>query len=166
MSFVGKHTAVGRIGAAKILIVEDEFLIAMECEWILADAGHEVVGIAADEQQAVSLAERTRPDLVLMDIRLARGGDGIAAAKAIRSRYGTRSVFVSAHGERETRTRGEAADPAGWLVKPYTAATLLEAVDEAIVRLAPDEAIVRLWPFDAAGAGREKPPPDDEGGGC
>ena len=134
MSFAAGHTASGRTGPARILIVEDEFLIAMECEWILADAGHEVVGVAADEQQALSLAERARPDLVLMDIRLARGGDGIEVAKAIRSRCGIRSLFVSAHGERETRDRGRAADPAGWLVKPYTAGMLLDAVD-AVLRL-------------------------------
>ena len=132
MSFVGTHTEPGRIGPLRILIVEDEFLIAAECEWILADAGHEVVGIAADEQQAISLAERARPDLVLMDIRLARGGDGINAAKSIRARCGIRSLFVSAHGERETRDRGKAADPAGWLVKPYTAGMLLNAIDAAV----------------------------------
>ncbi|MEC5325739.1 response regulator [Aurantimonas sp. A3-2-R12] len=135
MTLLGKHAAAGRDDPAKILIVEDEFLIAMECEWILTEAGHDVVAVAADEQQAVSFAERTRPDLVLMDIRLARGGDGITAAKAIRSRYGIGILFVSAHGERETRERGESADPVGWLVKPYTAGTLLEAIDKAIVRL-------------------------------
>lgn len=118
-----------------ILIVEDEFLIASECEWILSDAGFEVLGLAADEQEALSLAEQTRPHLVLMDIRLARGGDGIEAAKLIRSRCGIRSLFVSAHGDPETQSRGSAADPVGWLVKPYTPSMLLEAVDEALVRL-------------------------------
>lgn len=135
MSFVAGHTASGRIGPARILVVEDEFLIAMECEGILMEAGHEVVGVAADEQQALSLAERGRPDLVLMDIRLARGSDGIEVAKAIRARHGIRSLFVSAHGERETRDRGRAADAAGWLVKPYTAGMLLDAIDAAVVRL-------------------------------
>ena len=135
MTFVGRHTASGRIGPARILIVEDEFLIAMECEWILTDAGHEVVGLAADEQQALFLAESARPDLILMDIRLARGGDGIEVAKAIRTGCGIRSLFVSAHAERATRDRGRAADPVGWLVKPYTAGMLLDAVDAAVVRL-------------------------------
>lgn len=132
---MASRTASIRTGPAKILIVEDEFLIAMECERILADAGHEVVGTAADERQALSLAERSRPDLVLMDLRLARGSDGIKVAKAIRSRCGVRSLFVSAHGERESQFLGRATDPAGWLIKPYTADMLLDAVDEALVRL-------------------------------
>ena len=118
-----------------ILIVEDEFLIASECEWILSDAGFEVLGIAADEQEALSLAEQTRPDLVLMDIRLARGGDGVEAATLIRSRCGIRSLFVSAHGDPDTQSRGSAADPVGWLAKPYTPNMLLKAVDEALQRL-------------------------------
>lgn len=118
-----------------ILIVEDEFIIASACEWILSDAGYQVVGIAADEHEALLLAEKTRPQLVLMDIRLARGGDGIEAANLIRSRCGIRSLFVSAHGDPQTRSRGSAADPVGWLVKPYTDSMLLDAVDEALDRL-------------------------------
>lgn len=135
VSVVVEHAESEGGDPVRILIVEDEFLIAMECERILADAGHAVVGIAADEQQALSLAERLRPDLVLMDIRLAGGGDGIEVAKAIRSHLGIRSLFVSAHGECETRARGELAHPLGWLVKPYTASALLDAVDSALVRL-------------------------------
>jgi two-component system, response regulator PdtaR len=121
--------------AARILIVEDEFLIAMECEWILRNAGHEVVGTAADEQQALSLAESARPDLVLMDIRLARSGDGIEVAKSILSRWGIRSLFVSAHGDRNTQSRARTIEPVGWLTKPYTAGMLIDAVEEALVRL-------------------------------
>lgn len=113
----------------RILVVEDEFLIATECEFILADAGHEVVGVAADRDEALLLAERTRPDLVLMDIRLRRGDDGIAAATDILRRLGIRSIFVSAHGERETRLRGRAAEPLGWVMKPYTPKALLDALD-------------------------------------
>lgn len=125
----------GSPAQTSILIVEDEFLIASECEWILSDAGFEVLGIAADEQEALSLAEQTRPDLVLMDIRLARGGDGVEAATLIRSRCGIRSLFVSAHGDPDTQSRGSAADPVGWLVKPYTPNMLLKAIDEALQRL-------------------------------
>lgn len=132
---VATHSASRRSGAARILIVEDEVLIAMECEWILSNAGYEVVGTAADEHQALSLAERARPDLMLMDVRLARGGDGIEVAKSIRSRFGIRSLFVSAHGDRETRSRSRGIDHLGWLVKPYTAGMLLDAVDEALVCL-------------------------------
>lgn len=124
-----------RRDVVSILVVEDEFLIASECEWILVNAGYKVVGTAADEHQAISLAEQTRPDLVLMDIRLARGGDGIETAKAIRARYGIRCLFVSAHGDKETKSRAESLEPVGWLVKPYTARMLLEVLNEALHHL-------------------------------
>lgn len=120
---------------ARLLIVEDEFIIASECEWILSAAGFQVLGIAADEDEALSLAEQTRPELVLMDIRLARGGDGIEAAKLIKSQCGISSLFVSAHADPETKSRGSAAEPVGWLVKPYTGTLLLQAVDEALAHL-------------------------------
>lgn len=125
------RTVVARDKRKRILIVEDEFLIACECEFILSEADHEVVGIAAGEQEAIRLAGESRPDLVLMDIRLLHGGDGIKAAQAILERCGIRCIFMSAHGEPETRARGALARPVGWLTKPYTGGTLLAAIDRA-----------------------------------
>jgi two-component system, response regulator PdtaR len=116
----------------RILIVEDEALIAMECEFILTDAEYDVVGIAADEPRALLLAEREQPDLVLMDIRLARGGNGLDVAASIIERWGIRSIFVSAHGDQATRERAAGANPAGWVVKPYTANALLKAIGLAL----------------------------------
>lgn len=116
-------------------MVEDEFLIASDCEIILEEAGHEVVGVAADELEALELAERTRPDLVLMDIRLRRGDDGVKTARAILSELGIRSIFVSAHGEGEVGRRACAAEPLGWVRKPYTAEVLLDAVDRAAAQI-------------------------------
>ena len=117
---------------ARILIVEDEALIAMECELILTDANYDVVGIAADEFEALSLSESHQPDLVLMDIRLARGGSGMRVAASILERWGIRSIFVSAHGDRKARERAEAANPIGWVVKPYPANALLKAIKQAL----------------------------------
>lgn len=117
--------------SARILIVEDEWLIASECEYLLTAGGHEVVGVASDEKEAVALAESTRPDLVLMDIRLARGDDGVEVAKTIRRCMGIGCIFVSAHNDAGTKQRGEAAKPLGWLSKPYSGAALLSAVSAA-----------------------------------
>lgn len=117
---------------ARILVVEDEALIAMECEFILTDADYDVVGIAADEREALSLAEIKQPDLILMDIRLARGGNGMEVAASILERWGIRCIFVSAYGDRATRERAAAANPVGWVGKPYTANVLLKAIDLAL----------------------------------
>ena len=121
-------------GAAKprVLIVDDEWLISVQLEQMLTAAGFEVVGTAADAASAVALAGRERPDLVLMDIRLSGPVDGIEAAREILDRFGIRSLFVSAHSDQATVARGRAAQPAGWLPKPFTEAELLQAVRAAL----------------------------------
>jgi DNA-binding NarL/FixJ family response regulator len=121
-------------GAAgpRVLIVEDEWLISMQLEQTLARAGFEVGGTAADAATAVALAGRERPDLVLMDIRLAGPVDAIEAAREIVDRFGIRSLFVSAHSDPATVARGGTVTPAGWLPKPFTEAELLRAVRAAL----------------------------------
>lgn len=90
--------------------------------------GFEVVGVAATFDQAVSIAERELPDLVLMDIRLASARDGVEAAIEIRRRFGLASLFTSANQDPENIARARTAGPAGWLPKPYTIERLVEAV--------------------------------------
>ncbi len=115
-----------------ILLVEDDFLVSMEMESGLQDAGYEVVGIAATAEDAVALAEAHRPALVVMDIRLASDRDGIDAAIEIFRTLGIRSIFASAHGDAQVRARAEGAQPLGWVAKPYRVETLVKAVEEAL----------------------------------
>jgi DNA-binding NarL/FixJ family response regulator len=119
----------------RILLVEDDFLVGMEIESGLADAGLEVVGVAASAAEALAIAERERPALVVMDIRLAGDRDGIDAAIEIQRRLGIRSLFASAHGDAQVRARGEAARPLGWIGKPYRVSALVAAVRDALGRL-------------------------------
>lgn len=116
----------------RVLIVEDEFLIAMLAEDALCDAGLEVVGVAATFEEAVALGERMRPDLVLMDIRLASTRDGIEAATEIRRRFGIPSLFTSANHDEATMMRAEPAKPIGWLLKPYSPEALVSATRAAL----------------------------------
>ena len=115
----------------KILIVEDEPIVAEAMCQFLENAGHEVVGIARDEVSAICETAAERPDLVLMDIRLAGAGDGIEAARKIRADYPVNVVFVTAHADPTTRTRAAAVQPAGFVTKPYSARQLLEVVSTA-----------------------------------
>jgi DNA-binding response OmpR family regulator len=102
----------------------------------LASAGFEVVGVATTAEEAVEIARAERPDLVLMDIRLAGVRDGIDAAAEIRSDLGIPSLFATAHSDAATRARGEgAAAPIGWLTKPYAPTELAAAVAAALARL-------------------------------
>jgi two-component system, response regulator PdtaR len=115
-----------------ILLVEDDFLVGMEVEAGLEEAGYKVAGVAATAEEALELAASRRPALVVMDIRLASVRDGIDAALEIFRTLGIRSLFASAHVDAEVRARAEAARPLGWVAKPYRVETLLAAVREAL----------------------------------
>ena len=104
----------------RVLIVEDEFFIALDIEASLMALGHASVGIAVSGDEAVSVAGRERPDVVLMDIRLVGARDGIDAAEEIFSRYGIRCLFVTANADDHTRQRAAALNPFGFLEKPLT----------------------------------------------
>jgi DNA-binding NarL/FixJ family response regulator len=102
---------------ARILIVEDEGLIAFYAESVLTAAGHVVVGVAHTVAQAVSLTETTAPDLVLMDIHLRRGESGVEAARLLQGRASV--VFCTAENEPEKIPGVMELAPAGFLKKPY-----------------------------------------------
>ena len=124
----------GRLPAAdgsalRVLIVEDEFFIALDIQASLTALGHFSVGIAVSFDQALGIAGRERPDIVLMDIRLAGSRDGIEAAQEIFSSFGIRSVFVTANTDPHTRRRAAAVNPVGFLEKPLTSERLRNALD-------------------------------------
>jgi DNA-binding NarL/FixJ family response regulator len=118
-----------------ILLVEDDFLVGMEMETGLSDAGYEVAGVAATAEDAVALAAERRPALVVMDIRLASDRDGVDAALEIFRTLGIRSLFATANSDAQVRARAAPAQPLGWVAKPYRVETLLKAVEEALGRI-------------------------------
>ncbi len=119
----------------RILIVEDDVLIASQMEAALADDGFEIAGIASTSKEALQLAEAQSPTLVVMDIRLAGDRDGIDTALELFRLHGTRCVFASAHSDDGTRRRAAPAAPLGWLQKPYTMASLTAMVRAALKEL-------------------------------
>jgi DNA-binding NarL/FixJ family response regulator len=116
----------------RILIVEDETILALDLQATLIASGFEVAGVARDSIQAYSLAGETRPALVIMDIRLADGSDGVDAAAAILENFGIKSVFLSAHLDADTRKRAEIARPQALLNKPVEPGTLIQVVTQAL----------------------------------
>ena len=116
----------------RVLVVEDEFFLAVQIEEWLDTAGFEVVDVVYTADEAVAVAAAERPSLVIMDIRLAHDGDGIAAAIDILERTGIRCIFATAFADPPTRQRGEAARPLGWLHKPLTEEALLKSVQSAL----------------------------------
>ena len=113
-----------RIRSLRVLIVEDEFFISLHTKEMLQALGHTVVGVAVSANQAVQLAEREKPDVVLMDIRLNGDRDGIEAAEEIYNHLGIQSIFVSANSDPRTRERAAALQPLGFLQKPLSAERL------------------------------------------
>jgi DNA-binding NarL/FixJ family response regulator len=95
---------------------------------VLAGAGHEIVGIADDQDSAIWQAAEGRPDLVLMDIKLAKNSDGIETARRLQAERPVPVVFVSSHLDSRMRERAASVHPAGYLVKPYSPQRLLEIV--------------------------------------
>ncbi|QJE72646.1 response regulator [Aerophototrophica crusticola] len=124
------HTARRRI-----LIVEDDALVALGIRLTLQEMGYEVVGIAASEPEAVTLATAERPELALMDIRLRGPVDGIDTARRLRSELGTRSVYLSAYADEHTLARVAQTFPLGFVQKPYSAPQLRAALELAFRRL-------------------------------
>jgi CheY-like chemotaxis protein len=126
-----KTTETRRI---RVLIVEDEPFVAMDAEAIVAGAGYHVVGMAISADEAVAKAEQLAADLVLMDIRLVGRRDGIDAAIEIRNRLNVPCIFVTANSDPLTRARAMQAAPLAFISKPFTAQTLLAALDRLAKR--------------------------------
>lgn len=114
--------------ALRVMIAEDEALTALHLQALVADLGHRVCAVEATADGAVASAGRHHPDMVLMDIRLAGGGDGVNAACRIRRQHGIRSLFVTADTDAHTRERLRDAEPLGVLDKPYTSQEVARAL--------------------------------------
>jgi two-component system, response regulator PdtaR len=116
----------------KVLIVEDNALLALSMREVLAQAGLQVVGVAATATEAVRLASETNPDIAILDIRLAGKRDGIEAAMLLRQRSALPVLFVTGEVDSATRLRAAAAEPAAYLLKPVSTNQLLRAVSVAL----------------------------------
>jgi CheY-like chemotaxis protein len=116
--------------ATDVLIIEDEPIIAMDLEELVQGCGHNVVGVASTEAEAIAIAKRSRPGLILADINLGLGGDGTnAVATILRSHYAP-VIFVTAYPER--LLTGEAIEPAFVITKPFEPLTLAIATYQAV----------------------------------
>jgi DNA-directed RNA polymerase specialized sigma24 family protein len=117
--------------SGRVLIIEDEAIIAMDLESIVADLGHRVTGVARTRDAAIDLAKKDTPDLVLADIQLADNSSGIDAVHDILKQLGDRPViFITAFPER--LLTGERPEPAFLISKPYSEEQVRSAVSQAM----------------------------------
>ncbi|HWP91193.1 MAG TPA: response regulator [Thermodesulfobacteriota bacterium] len=103
----------------KILIVEDEEIVAMDIQDMLTDLGYEAVGIANSKEDAIEEIEKTNPDLVLMDIMLGGKDSGIETAEEIRTRFKIPVIYLTAYADDDTLERAKTTAPYGYIVKPF-----------------------------------------------
>ncbi len=128
----------------RIMVVEDEVIVAMDIEDRLAAMGYGLAGRATSGQQALALVEEKRPDLVLMDIRLQQVMDGVAAAEEIRRRFHLPVIFLTAYSEDATLDRAKLAEPYGYLLKPFDDRELKSVIEIALYKHRAEEEIRRL----------------------
>jgi PAS domain S-box-containing protein len=120
--------------SSRILIVEDESVVALDLRQRLEALGYEVVGGASTGRDAVDAAGRLQPDLVLMDIVLAGAMDGVAAAGEIRARFDLPVVYLTAFSDGPTIDRVKSTAPAGYVVKPFDEGALRAAIEVGLTR--------------------------------
>jgi PAS domain S-box-containing protein len=119
---------------AKLLIVEDEGVVAWHIQEALENLGHIVVASIASGQKAIEIAEQNQPDLVFMDIRLKGEVDGIKAAQEIRTRFNIPVIYLTAYADDQTLERALATNPLGYLVKPFQEKELQTTLEVALHR--------------------------------
>jgi PAS domain S-box-containing protein len=127
--------------AVKILIAEDEVLVAEDLVSTLQDFGYQVVGMASTGEQAIQLAAESNPDVILMDIRLAGEVDGIEASGKIRAWLDVPVIFLTAYDEKDVLSRAKQALPYGYLTKPFSNRILRISIETALYKHAADKRV-------------------------
>jgi CheY-like chemotaxis protein len=128
----------------KILIVEDEWLVAQGIKESLIDLGYEVVGIAVSGRETLQLVAEQRPDLVLMDILLQGDMDGIEAAERLRRQSEIPVVFLTAYADSTTLARAKVVEPYGYILKPFEVREIHSAIEIALYKTKAEKRLQHL----------------------
>ena len=135
-----KTPAVDR---TRVMVVEDEGIVAAHIAAQLSAAGYEVAGIAQSSEEVLAQVAKKEPDLILMDVRIKGPFDGIATTGILRDRYDIPVIFLTAHTDRETVDRAKTAGALNFLTKPVHPGSLKIAIEMAIHKHAADREILQ-----------------------
>jgi len=122
------------VAGERILIVEDEGLVALALKQCLTSLGYNIAGIAAAGEEAIRITSVEKPDLILMDIRLKGDTDGIDLAYWIRHTFRIPVVFLTAHSDEKTLERAKIAEPFGYIIKPFDENILRSNIEMALFK--------------------------------
>lgn len=118
----------------RVLVVEDEIVVARDMQRQLNSLGYDVVGQATEGEQAIALTGQLRPDLILMDIQIAGAMDGIAAAHAIRAQFQLPVIFITAFDADDVIERAKMSEPYGYILKPFSDRELRTSIEMALYK--------------------------------
>lgn len=116
----------------KILVVEDELIIAEDIKNMLTEMGHQVIGIASDITEAKEILMQDEPDIALLDIHLRGSDDGITLAEFIRRKLDIPIIFITSYSDKMTVERAKQVMPEGYIVKPFEKADLFTSIEIAL----------------------------------
>ncbi len=123
-----------RLLSPKILIVENERIVADDIKQRLEDLGYEVIGISGNGNDALKKTGEIKPDLILMDIILTGEVDGIETAQQISELYSVPFIYLTAYYDDEILKRASLTQPAGYITKPFDSVGLHAAIQMAIYK--------------------------------
>jgi CheY-like chemotaxis protein len=118
----------------RIMIVEDETIVAADVRFSLERAGYQVCAMAVSGEDAIAKAQDTQPDLILMDISLQGELDGIQAAEAIHGQLSIPIIFLTAYADQDMLTRAKVSEPFGYLLKPFHPRELYTNIEMALYK--------------------------------
>lgn len=118
----------------KILIVEDELLIAKEIQFSMERYKYKIIGIVYDYQHIIDIITEDKPDIVLMDINLKGDKDGISIASEIKEKFNLPVIFITGYSDEETIERAKTAEPYGYVVKPINFEDLKISIEIAVYK--------------------------------
>jgi signal transduction histidine kinase len=118
----------------RILIVEDERIVARDLQVRLTNLGYSINGTASSKQEALTAARQNRPDLVLMDIRLNGVPEGIDAARELRSNFNLPVIYLTGHSDNATLSQARTTEPFGYILKPFENRELVAAIETAVYK--------------------------------
>ncbi|MDP4195517.1 MAG: PAS domain S-box protein [Bacteroidota bacterium] len=122
------------MGIARIMIVEDEAIIAMDIKRRVLSLGYDVIATASAANECISKLETVKPDLILMDIILKGQMDGIEAAQIIKAKFGIPIIYLTAHADEKTLHRAKITQPYGYILKPFEIRDLQTTIEIALYK--------------------------------
>ncbi|WP_243359093.1 HD domain-containing phosphohydrolase [Fundidesulfovibrio terrae] len=127
---------------SRILVVEDEAIVALDIQSRLRYMGYDVAGVASTGEDAVDKAGKLKPNLILMDIMLEGGMDGIEAAGLIKENFGIPVVYLTAYADKQTLERAKITNPFGYIIKPFEDRELQTTIEMAVYKYETDRKLV------------------------